>query len=289
MTFSSFCVSFQTASRCFLMFSWENSISTHTFSTIAVVFITLFTDACSLTENLSSSCDEINNLSTNSNRNGIYYIQDNNNFMYPVYCDMNIDGGGWTLVATVHENNILDNSGRCKIGDKWSSENGNQVGSQNGAEAWFNYATFGNVVSATSEDYKNPAYFGLQARDVMIWQVPNDTPLHQFDFTAYLKFRTNTGFLADYGGNMFYLYNDYFPIKSGVYNAVSDNGPNIPVVFEKGSAAELQGYYGSNVRTEAGYIEVTIVTGIGAGEGSRRATADPFGSYSSKSVNEDIF
>ena len=134
--------------------------------------------------------------------------------MFPVYCVMNIDGGGWTLVATVHENDIHFSSGRCTSGDKWSNENGNRAGSQTGAEAWSNYATFGNVISATSEDYKNPAYFGIQARDGMIWQVPNDTPLQQFDSAAYMKFRTTNGFLANCGGNMFNLYNDFFPIKS---------------------------------------------------------------------------
>ena len=38
-----------------------------------------------------------------------------------VYCDMHTDGGGWTLVASVHENNI---DGKCTLGDKWSSEVG---------------------------------------------------------------------------------------------------------------------------------------------------------------------
>jgi len=95
----------------------------------------------------------------------------------------------------------------------------------------------------------------------MIWQVPNDTPLHQFNSAAYLQFRTNTGFLANYGGNMFNLYNVYFPIKSGVYDAFSDNGPAIPVVFDKGNAIELRSYYGLNVqfRTDVGYIEVCIL------------------------------
>ena len=32
---------------------------------------------------------------------------------------MRSDGGGWTLVASVHENNI---NGKCTLGDKWSSE-----------------------------------------------------------------------------------------------------------------------------------------------------------------------
>ena len=34
---------------------------------------------------------------------------------------METNGGGWTLVASVHENNI---DGKCSPGDKWSSEQG---------------------------------------------------------------------------------------------------------------------------------------------------------------------
>ena len=32
---------------------------------------------------------------------------------------MTSDCGGWTLVASIHENNI---NGKCTVGDKWSSE-----------------------------------------------------------------------------------------------------------------------------------------------------------------------
>ena len=32
---------------------------------------------------------------------------------------MTSDGGGWTMVASIHENNI---NGKCTVGDKWSSE-----------------------------------------------------------------------------------------------------------------------------------------------------------------------
>ena len=100
---------------------------------------------------------------------------------------MNVDNGGWTLVASVHENNIRS-TGECSVGDKWSSEHGNENGSQVGAEAWFNLNIFGAVVSATSQDYKTPAYFDLQARDVMIWQVPKT--LHLINITMHLIFDT---------------------------------------------------------------------------------------------------
>ena len=46
---------------------------------------------------------------------------------------MTTAGGGWTLVASVHENNI---TGRCTAGDRWSSERENIAAAQNGDGAW---------------------------------------------------------------------------------------------------------------------------------------------------------
>ena len=34
---------------------------------------------------------------------------------------MTVDGGGWTLVSSIHENDIY---GKCTAGDKWSDEEG---------------------------------------------------------------------------------------------------------------------------------------------------------------------
>ena len=153
---------------------------------------------------------------------------------------------------------IIRSSGRCTVGDKWSSEHGNEKGSQVGAEAWFNYETFGNVISATSQDYKNAAYFDLRARDVMIWQVPNDTPLRQYYNASYLRYFTTNEFLTEYNGNMFYLYKNHYPINSGVYTTITDTDPAIPMTFDKESKAEIQQHFGTIVqsRIDSGYIQV---------------------------------
>ena len=154
------------------------------------------------TDRILSSCRAIRD-ETSKRSNGVYYVQDTDGIRYPVYCDMAVGGGGWTLVASIHENNIRS-TGRCSVGDRWSSETGNEVGSHVGAENWMNLNTFGDVASATSDDYKNHAYFDLQARDVMIWQVPNDTPLANYSSAAYVQYHTSNGFLSRFGGNLYH-------------------------------------------------------------------------------------
>ena len=57
---------------------------------------------------------------------------------------------------------------------------------------------------------------------------------------------------------MLNLYKDFYPIKSGVYTAITDNGPAIPVVIDKGSAAEVRKHFGAAWQPliDAGYIQV---------------------------------
>ena len=79
---------------------------------------TLILDERTRSQNLPLSCAHIRkSTDANSTENGIYYIQDSNNISFPVYCDMSSGGGGWILVASIHENNIRS-TGRCAVGDK---------------------------------------------------------------------------------------------------------------------------------------------------------------------------
>lgn len=64
---------------------------------------------------------------------------------------MTTAGGGWTLVASVHENNI---NGKCSLGDRWSSQQGNDQNLPEGDGTWANTVTFGSAEASTSDDYK---------------------------------------------------------------------------------------------------------------------------------------
>ncbi|XP_035699223.1 intelectin-1a-like [Branchiostoma floridae] len=164
-------------------------------------------------------------------QDGLYHIRGPGGVVYETYCDMTIAGGGWTLVSSVHENDIY---GKCTAGDRWSSTRGSTTNYPKGDGNWANYNTFGSAALATNDDLKNPGYFSIDASDVMLWHVPNDTPLSQYKSAAYLRYHTTNGFLQQYGGNMYSLFKDHFPI---VYNGgtTADNGPAIPITWDRGS------------------------------------------------------
>ncbi|XP_063295369.1 intelectin-1-like [Pelobates fuscus] len=148
------------------------------------------------------SCKDIKQIDSSAT-DGIYTLTTKDGEQYQTFCDMTTNGGGWTLVASIHENNMY---GKCTVGDRWTSQQGNSINYPEGDANWANYATFGQAAGATSDDYKNPGYYDLSAKDLGLWHVPNRTPLSQWRNTALLRYRTANGFLTAEGGNLFKLY-----------------------------------------------------------------------------------
>uniref|UniRef100_A0A8C2VWW9 Fibrinogen C-terminal domain-containing protein n=1 Tax=Chinchilla lanigera TaxID=34839 RepID=A0A8C2VWW9_CHILA len=180
---------------------------------------------------------------------GLYFLQTKKGVIYQTFCDMTTAGGGWTLVASVHENNMY---GKCTLGDRWSSQQGNRADYPEGDGNWANYNTFGTAEAATSDDYKNPGYYDIQALDLGIWHVPNNSPMENWRNSSLLRYRTQTGFFQHLGRNLFGLYQKY-PVKYGAGKCWTDNGPAIPVVYDFGDAQKTAAYYSPYGRSESSH------------------------------------
>ncbi|XP_062406203.1 intelectin-like [Sardina pilchardus] len=187
---------------------------------------------------------------------GLYYLTSSAGVLYQSYCDMTTAGGGWTLVAGVHENNMY---GKCTTGDRWSSQQGSDPNRPEGDGAWANSATFGTPEGATSDDYKNPGYYDIMAEDVSVWHVPNNRLLNQWRLASILRYHTQTSFLTHYGGNLYQLYQRY-PVRYNGGFCPGDNGPSIPVVYDYGNADTTRNLYGPVSRTLfiPGYITFRV-------------------------------
>ncbi|KAM9435626.1 intelectin-like [Clarias gariepinus] len=185
-------------------------------------------------------------------QDGLYYLSTPKGVVYQTYCDMTTAGGGWTLVASVHENNLY---GKCTIGDRWSSQQGGSRNQPDGDGSWSNTVTFGTAEASTSDDFKNPGYYAITAKDVAVWHVPNDEQVDQWKQAAFLRYHTKTGFLDYYGGNLYNLFKR-FPVKYNIGSCPKDHGPSVPVVYDTGNANFNHYLYGPSVRkiTEPGYI-----------------------------------
>ncbi|KAG8435229.1 hypothetical protein GDO86_013251, partial [Hymenochirus boettgeri] len=201
------------------------------------------------------SCKEIKD-SYLTVEDGIYRLISEQGEIYQTFCDMTTNGGGWTLVASVHENNMY---GKCTVGDRWSSQQGNNINYPEGDGNWANYATFGIPQGATSDDYKNPGYYSIQAKDVALWHVPNKTPMVNWTSSSLLRYHTETGFLSSFGGNLFQLYQKY-PVKYGVGKCLTDNGPAVPIVYDFGDVDKTVSLYMPTVMLEStfGFVQFHV-------------------------------
>ncbi|XP_063078345.1 intelectin-like [Engraulis encrasicolus] len=204
---------------------------------------------------LASSCKEIQE-KYDVHEDGLYYLITSNGVVYQTFCDMTTAGGGWTLVASVHENNML---GKCTTGDRWSSQQGSNANYPEGDGTWANMHTFGAPEGATSDDYKNPGYYDIVSEDVSVWHVPNNTPLKRWSCDSILQYHTGTNFLKAHGGNLYQLYKR-FPVRYGAGSCPANNGPSIPIVYDKGDAETTANLYGPHAKAQftAGYVTFRV-------------------------------
>ncbi|XP_063072716.1 intelectin-like [Engraulis encrasicolus] len=204
---------------------------------------------------LGSSCKDIQQR-YGVREDGLYFIITTNGVVYQTFCDMTTAGGGWTLVASVHENNMY---GKCTAGDRWSSQQGNNANNPDGDGTWANLKTFGTPEGATSDDYKNPGYYDIVGEDVSIWHVPNDTPVKKWSCDSILQYHTATKFLTGHGGNLLNLYKR-LPVRYNAGRCPSNHGPSIPIVYDKGDAETTKNLYGPNARGQfvPGYITFRV-------------------------------
>ncbi|XP_077971892.1 uncharacterized protein LOC144426847 [Styela clava] len=155
------------------------------------------------------SCYELKQLGIKID--GIYSIKPENDFMqFPTFCDMETDGGGWTLVASVHESDITQ---KCDAKDRWASYVPEKYIAVSEKTNWENKKVFGEVSKCTKDDYKNSAYYSLNAHDVMVWHEPSNTPTATMKRKASFRYRTTNHFLQNNGGNLKKMFEERYPLK----------------------------------------------------------------------------
>uniref|UniRef100_A0A3Q2Z9H1 Intelectin 3 n=2 Tax=Kryptolebias marmoratus TaxID=37003 RepID=A0A3Q2Z9H1_KRYMA len=111
-----------------------------------------------------------------------------------------------------------------------------------------NRNTFRAAGSTTSDDFKNPGYYNIEAEDMSVWHVPNNFPVEHWNLAAILRYHTNNRFFRLYGGNLFNLFKQ-FPVRYNV-GSCTNRGPAVPIVYDYGDKESTRYLYGPNSRNE---------------------------------------
>lgn len=207
------------------------------------------TAGCSLTSgtqaNPAASCLAILQGGA-STGNGLYWLKTGAAAAYETYCDMVTQGGGWTLVASVHEDNI---AAKCDAKDRWSSTKGNSASLPGGDGNWENTSNFGGAAAAASDDFKAPGYWEMKAANVLVYHVPNGSAVAKFHTDAILRYFTSDGFLGSHGHSMYALFKDKFPVKFG--GSCGQTGPAPAISWDKGDNAKIDSLIAPNTVGES--------------------------------------
>lgn len=114
-----------------------------------------------------------------------------------------------------------------------------------------------------------------------MWHVPNNERMDGWKLASFLRYHTESGFLSNYGGNLYNLFKVFFiahgesapfkvsscyenqavnlrpsvfrrfqqfPVKYGAGSCPADHGPSVPVVYDVGDATFNHNLYGPNAR-----------------------------------------
>jgi len=180
---------------------------------------------------------------------GIYWIDPDDGGAFETLCDMTSDGGGWTLVMT-----LVDDE-RMLGGD-----DEHNMWQMSGFNRWQDTSTFGDLYTATTSrtgDYKNRAYYALSGSDLQMVHTPNDGDIENTLDEALYIYRTEGGFLEDYGGSLFNLFSDHYPLTTG---GGGTYGLPASVYFSVGSADGLHAEQRSNNYSESSPGGITFAS-----------------------------